>query len=523
MRDNQPVTQVNRPVGENQFIISSTSERGVIRSVNRDFLAISGFEREEVIGQPHNVIRHPDMPPAVFKMMWDHLKAGEHWMGIVKNRCKNGDHYWVCAHVTPVRDQGQIIGYESVRSKPTDGQISRADATYQRIRAGRSPIPWWEKARSSFRQAMPLMAILGIPSAIMAWWDTGSLSHALSLIALFLPLSMIGAKLIDRRFVSVNLCEALITADPITQYIFSRDLGNQARNRVQQYLDKAAMRTITRRVEDGAQPVVEKSRQLVENGNASAAAMDQLREETDQIAVAMEEMTSTIEEVTRSVVAVSHSADQSRDESDKGNQVLDTVVTLVQHQFQRISEDAEKTRSLETSVAEIGSIAQSIRGIAEQTNLLALNAAIEAARAGEAGRGFAVVADEVRTLASNTQSSTDRIEQLLRSIEGQVLDLVQRIVAGREEADRTKEQMLNVQEVLRGVLTSIGVIADSALQMASAAEEQAQVARDVSSRVTHIRDQAESSSASVSVSAELSREVDKLAKDQLELVSRFTR
>ena len=127
MKNNQPVTQQEFDYPEDWVIISATDTKGRITHVNEDFLKTSGFEEEELVGRPHNVIRHPDMPPAAFQDMWDQLQAGQPWMGIVKNRCKNGDHYWVDAYVTPLLDGDEIVGYESVRTKPDPEHVRRAE------------------------------------------------------------------------------------------------------------------------------------------------------------------------------------------------------------------------------------------------------------------------------------------------------------------------------------------------------------------------------------------------------------
>jgi methyl-accepting chemotaxis protein len=137
MRTNLPVTQKEILVGENVNIVSSTDLKGVITQVNDDFVEISGYTKDELIGQPHNVLRHPDMPAEAFADLWKTLKSGHGWEGIVKNRCKNGDYYWVHAHVTPTREGNEIVGYTSVRRKATVNEIARADKLYQTIRSGK--------------------------------------------------------------------------------------------------------------------------------------------------------------------------------------------------------------------------------------------------------------------------------------------------------------------------------------------------------------------------------------------------
>ncbi|MGZ4981680.1 MAG: PAS domain-containing protein, partial [Methylobacter sp.] len=119
MKKNLPVTDVEYSLTERDSVVSKTDLKGIITYINEDFLRISGFTQQELIGSSHNIVRHPDMPPEAFEDMWRSLKAGRPWTGIVKNRCKNGDFYWVLANATPIHENDQLIGYMSVRSKPS--------------------------------------------------------------------------------------------------------------------------------------------------------------------------------------------------------------------------------------------------------------------------------------------------------------------------------------------------------------------------------------------------------------------
>jgi methyl-accepting chemotaxis protein len=140
MRKNLPVTQVERAFPDGEFIVSKTDLQGVITYVNRTFIEISGFTEPELLGVAHNLVRHPDVPPAAFEDLWQTLKKGMPWSGLVKNRCKNGDFYWVYTNVTPIRESGQITGYLSVRTKPTREQVNAAENLYRDMREGRANV-----------------------------------------------------------------------------------------------------------------------------------------------------------------------------------------------------------------------------------------------------------------------------------------------------------------------------------------------------------------------------------------------
>jgi PAS domain S-box-containing protein len=136
MRDNKPVTGIEHILRDDQSIISRTDTKGVITYANQQFIEISGFSEQELIGAPHNIVRHPDMPPEAFADLWSTLKSGRSWTGLVKNRCKNGDYYWVLANATPIRENGKVVGYTSVRTKPSREQVAAAEAVYARFRGG---------------------------------------------------------------------------------------------------------------------------------------------------------------------------------------------------------------------------------------------------------------------------------------------------------------------------------------------------------------------------------------------------
>ena len=171
MRENLPVTGVEREMRDGMMIVSKTDLKGRITHANHDFVEMSGFSEAELLGQPHNLVRHPDMPPAAFKDLWDTIQAGRPWTGIVKNRCKNGDHYWVEANATPIRENGRIVGYMSVRRKPTREQVTQAEQLYKQLNEGGIRAGWLDRFRGA-RKKMTLktrvFATMGMQAALLA-------------------------------------------------------------------------------------------------------------------------------------------------------------------------------------------------------------------------------------------------------------------------------------------------------------------------------------------------------------------
>jgi len=184
MKNNLPVTNHEVVMEDGKTIISTTNLKGIITSVNEYFIDISGFTEQELIGKNHNIIRHPDMPPAAFEDLWEHMKASRPWTGLVKNRCKNGDYYWVRADVTPVRENGRVASYMSVRSKPGRDEITQAEALYQKINSGQVSLKptgiaaWLSKARAALTIRNQMILNIAVLTAVVIFMGVFSLNTA---------------------------------------------------------------------------------------------------------------------------------------------------------------------------------------------------------------------------------------------------------------------------------------------------------------------------------------------------------
>ncbi|MBC3271935.1 methyl-accepting chemotaxis protein [Pseudomonas sp. SWRI81] len=207
---------------------------------------------------------------------------------------------------------------------------------------------------------------------------------------------------------------------------------------------------------------------------------------TDQVATAMNEMSATAQEVARHAADAARAADDADQSAQQGEKVMQTTIRSITQMRGEIANTATVIRRLEADSGRIGKVLEVIRGIAEQTNLLALNAAIEAARAGEAGRGFAVVADEVRNLAQRTAESIIEINQIIQNVQTGAVDAAQAIESGQSRSDESVEQVTQAGAMLERITLAVEAIRDMNRQIATAAEEQTSVAEDISRNLTEI-------------------------------------
>ena len=253
----------------------------------------------------------------------------------------------------------------------------------------------------------------------------------------------------------------------------------------------------------------------------ASRGLQQQNNEIDQAATAVNEMTAAVEEVARNAVSTSEASSQSNQAAREGRDRVVETVGAIQTMTQDVQTTSVMIEGLATQGRDIGKVLDVIRAIAEQTNLLALNAAIEAARAGEAGRGFAVVADEVRALAHRTAQSTQEIEKMVAGIQTGTGEAVQSMQQSNQRTQSTLEMARAAGVALEQITQSISLINERNLVIASASEEQAQVSREVDRNLVNIRDLATQSAAGANQTSAASHELSRLAVDLNAMVARF--
>lgn len=281
------------------------------------------------------------------------------------------------------------------------------------------------------------------------------------------------------------------------------------------------LQRLVKQVTQTSEAMAATSQSMAQSSVETLESVDVQKKETDQVAVAMHEMTTASQDMARNTLEASDAAHVAEDQAGSAKEVVLSTVDSIGHLAKEISQGANVINVLQGDVSNISSVLDVIRGIAEQTNLLALNAAIEAARAGEQGRGFAVVADEVRTLASRTQESTREINGMIERLQHGAGEAVRVMSGGRDSGEKTVHLAHSAERALKDIITAISCINSMSTQIASAVEEQSAVAQEINRSVDRIVQTADSTAVATRKTHEEAHRMAELSRELKSQVSKF--
>ncbi|PJZ69484.1 aerotaxis receptor Aer [Leptospira perolatii] len=456
------LTEQERVMKEGTTLVSMTDLKGKVTYANKDFLEIAGLTEDELVGKPHNVVRHPDIPRSVFKDFWTTIQSGKPWRGIVKNRAKNGDHYWVDANVAPRMENGSIIGYMSVRRAPSRLQVESASKLYDDILAGKKALTPTNIRKTSVRfklGSFVFVTVFGLATvSAINYLGIGPLYSFAAAGAFAVLQSILGL------YYTNYILRPLKEASNITNKIATGDLSvNIDHNRNDEIgeLQKAILNMLINtaalisRLKENGDTLFSSSSDLSSASLNLSSGIEQMSQQSQTIAAAATQMNQNLNVVSSSIeemsVSVGEVAKKAADSAKIAREANSTAI-----------ETSEVVKELGENAKEIGNVIESIASIAAQTKLLALNAAIEAAGAGDAGKGFAVVASEVKELARQSAESSEEIKSKISAIQKsteKVIDSIARITSVIAEvnqisgsiASAVEEQSITTKEIAANV------------------------------------------------------------------------
>ena len=507
MRDNHPVTSREHPFPPGKTLVSVTDLKGRITYCNEAFVEVSGYTRAELLGQPHNLIRHPDMPEEAFRDLWDTIQSGVPWTALVKNRRKNGDHYWVVAHATPMKDGEAITGYLSVRTPPRPDEVAAAQRLYALMRAqerdGRLTL---RLHRGQLKRSDPIGRLRSLLSPGLRGRMLGiqALAAGLAVACAQLPgawglaataaiaavatagvwsscVRPVRAVLTDaHRLASGDLAHPLSTGAP--------GLAGELQQTLRQL--SVNIRAVVLDTRSGVAALQAATREIVAGNLDLSARTENQSSSLEQTAASMEQINATVR--------------QSADSAVRGATLAEGAGAVARRSHEAVQAVTDAMGDIARSSQHINDIVHVVEDVAFQTNILALNAAVEAARAGPAGRSFAIVAGEVRALAKRTADAVGQIRHLIQTSAECVSLGTTRSGDACQRVDEALQAVGNLSTLLAHISTSavqqqsgIAEVNAAVNQLDSITQRNAAMVEELAASAQALRNQVESVSDSM--------------------------
>lgn len=496
-------------------LLSITTPSSHISYASKEFCEVAGFTLNEIINKPHNIVRHPDMPSDAFKDMWAHLKEKKSWMGLVKNRCKNGNYYWVDAFASPILKNGAIQEYQSVRLCPSREHVKNAEKVYAALKSGNKPLKMnLPRTRLWQRYALTLIPNFAISAAVT------QISPLLGL-ASFAGMSLISIYSLTRRLEALTTKARKVFDNPLMELVYTNHIDDISEIELALKMRQSEINAVIGRIQDSNEKIEALAQSSTSNCQDTVNNITIQSKETAQVANAIQEMSASVNDISSSVQTTASATEHTHQIASEGMLAVTDTVKSIEMLVSQLTNASGVISTLQEHGNTIGSVLTVIQSIAEQTNLLALNAAIEAARAGEQGRGFAVVADEVRALAQRSQESTKEIQEIILHIQSSTQEAVQTIEEGKDLSEVCVDNAKKSGNKLQESLDQVTNISAQNTQISVAVEQMVKVADEMNTNIQLINNVCLETNSIASGTMEQCQTLSKTIHSQGDLVSQF--
>jgi aerotaxis receptor len=396
------------------------------------------------------------MPKQAFKDLWDCNKEEKPWRGAVKNRCKNGDYYWVDAFVTPIKENGKVVGYQSVRKQLKDNYRDRAISFYKNVNKRKLP---FNKNHKAFVGVLAL--------CILAFLNLFPYSSLVTTVLSALLVYSLYSK--ETKYNK----ELLNEYDSVSKFVFASDPDNTARYHLK--MKDGLIKTILGRVKDSGRVLFDNKSKLVESSSYVYRSVEETKDSLFEMKNANKKICEATQVVQTKAEENNYFLEQAQNTFDGVIEALDYNIKEVNLLTNEVKESSNIVLETARHADQISNTIEEIKNISEQTNLLALNAAIEAARAGESGRGFSVVADEVRKLSNRSKAATENIEENMVMVVNVLKDLADSANKNEQITTRCNESSEEMKQNISELSNALDKVKESSTFVQTSTKEQSNI------------------------------------------------
>ncbi|GAA5139821.1 methyl-accepting chemotaxis protein [Thalassotalea piscium] len=484
-----------------------TDTTGQYTYVNDNFCQLTQYNESELLSMRSSSLTHNDMPTYVLKELQETLNKGYSWQGLLRITDTTGASQWLDAFITPQYQQGKIIGYQTICQLATEPRIKQAQKIYQGLNDNNS----WTTFELTKNHKFIFLVLLTLVSQSIIFYKLGIVASIIAALSAMAPILIFWQDIIPTAIRAQQLQKVY---DSISRKVYF-GTGTASVFDFNFSMIKTKLKAILERTLDAATPIKSVLAKVLSGIELTRNNLHQQKDKVELLGHAMEQMQASTSEIANSTVSVAHELDDTYQQCELAKSGIIDTTSKIKHLALAVESASASAGNLTDSANSVGELMEDIQSIADQTNLLALNAAIEAARAGEQGRGFAVVADEVRSLSSRTQDSAKQIHERLSLMLATIEDWVSLMKKNKEEAELCVATADSSNIKIAQVVEQLEKVNSAANQIASSAEEQSVISDEMNNHILAVKQTIEQTWSQTDIVAEqmatLEHSVDEIA------------